>query len=44
MLITLVALFLLTDARRSFGVDALLASRPDAASDRSIARLLRWSV
>lgn len=44
MLIMLAALFLLTDAGRSVGVDAFLAPRLDAASDRRIARLLRWLV
>jgi thiosulfate dehydrogenase [quinone] large subunit len=44
MLIMLAALFLLTDAGRSFGADAFLAPRLDAASGRPIARLLRWLV
>ena len=44
MLITLAALFLLTDAGRSLGLDAFLVRRLDAASDRPTARLLRWLV
>ena len=42
MLITLPALFLLTDAGRSFGLDAFIVPRLDAARRRPIARLLRW--
>ena len=46
MLIVLPALFLLTDAGRSFGVDGFLAGPLDrAAADGSrLARLLRWFV
>jgi len=46
MLIMLPALFLLTGAGRSFGIDAFLAPRLDrAAKQRSgLARLIRWLV
>ena len=44
MLIMFAVLFLLTDAGRSFGADAFLAPRLDAASGHPIARLLRWLV
>jgi thiosulfate dehydrogenase (quinone) large subunit len=46
MLIMFPALFLLTDAGRSFGLDAFLAPRLDrAAADGSrLARLVRWLV
>jgi uncharacterized membrane protein YphA (DoxX/SURF4 family) len=46
MLIMLPALFLLTDAGRSFGVDAFLAPPLDRASARGsrLARLIRWLV
>src|SRR5262250_2525771 len=46
MLIMLPALFLLTGAGRSFGIDAFLAPRLDrAARERSgVARLIRWLV
>jgi thiosulfate dehydrogenase (quinone) large subunit len=46
MLITLPAIFLLTDAGRSFGLDAFLAPRLDRAADRGsrVARLVRWLV
>ncbi len=46
MLILLPAIFLLTDAGRSFGVDAFLAPMVDrrAAAGSRIARLVRWLV
>ncbi|MGH7321348.1 MAG: TQO small subunit DoxD, partial [Candidatus Rokuibacteriota bacterium] len=46
MLIMLPALFLLTDAGRSFGVDAFLAPPLDRAAARGnrLARLARWLV
>jgi uncharacterized membrane protein YphA (DoxX/SURF4 family) len=46
MLIMLPALFLLTDAGRSFGLDAFLAPRLDGAAARGsrLARLVRWLV
>jgi thiosulfate dehydrogenase [quinone] large subunit len=46
MLITFPALFLLTDAGRSFGVDALLAPPLDraAAGGHRLARIVRWLV
>ena len=46
MLIMLPAIFLLTDAGRSFGVDAFVAPRLDRAADRGsrVARLVRWLV
>jgi thiosulfate dehydrogenase (quinone) large subunit len=46
MLIMLPALFLLTDAGRSFGLDAFLAARLERAAARGsrLARLLRWLV
>ena len=44
MLIMLPVIFLLTDAGRSFGVDAFVAPRPDRAADGGsrVARLVRW--
>lgn len=44
MLITFPAVFLLTDAGRSFGLDALVAPRLEraAANGSRVARLLRW--
>jgi uncharacterized membrane protein YphA (DoxX/SURF4 family) len=46
MMIMLPALFLLTDAGRSFGADAFLARRLDraAAAGSRLARLVRWLV
>jgi len=46
MLLVLPAIFLLTDAGRSFGLDAFLAPRLDRAADRGsrVARLVRWLV
>src|SRR5262245_24343724 len=46
MLIMLPAIFLLTDAGRSFGLDGFLAPRLDRAADRGsrVARLVRWLV
>jgi thiosulfate dehydrogenase [quinone] large subunit len=46
MLITLPAIFLLTDAGRSFGLDAFVAPRLDRAADRGsrIAWAVRWLV
>jgi thiosulfate dehydrogenase [quinone] large subunit len=46
MLIMLPAIFLLTDAGRSFGLDAFTAPRLDRAADRGsrVARLVRWLV
>jgi len=46
MLIMLPVLFLLTDAGRSFGVDAFLAPPLDRAAARGsrLARLIRWLV
>ena len=44
MLITLPALFLLTGAGRSFGLDAFLVPRLEAARGHPIAQLLRWLV
>lgn len=46
MMIMLPAMFLLTDAGRSFGLDAFLAPRLEEAGVRGsrIARLLRWLV
>jgi thiosulfate dehydrogenase [quinone] large subunit len=41
MLITLPALFLLTDAGRSFGVDGFVAPRLATSPHRTV-RLLRW--
>jgi thiosulfate dehydrogenase [quinone] large subunit len=44
MLITFPALFLLTDAGRSFGLDSFLAPRLEraAAAGSRLARLIRW--
>ena len=46
MLIMLPALFLLTGAGRSFGIDAFLAPRLDRAAEQGsgVARLVRWLV
>ncbi|SRR6266540_3290618 len=46
MLIMMPALFLLTDAGRSFGVDAFVAPRLEgaAANDSRTAKLIRWLV
>ena len=46
MLIMLPALFLLTGAGRSFGIDAFLAPRLDRAAEQGsgLARLIRWLV
>jgi thiosulfate dehydrogenase (quinone) large subunit len=46
MLITLPVIFLLTDAGRSFGLDAFVAPRLDRAADGGsrVARLVRWVV
>ena len=46
MLIMLPALFLLTDAGRSFGVDSFLTPPLDRAATRGnrLARLIRWLV
>jgi hypothetical protein len=46
MLIMLAAMFLLTDAGRSFGMDAFVAPRLDraAANGSRVARLVRWLV
>jgi len=46
MLIMLAAIFLLTDAGRTLGIDAFLAPRLDGAADGGsrIARLVRWLV
>lgn len=46
MLIMLPAVFLLTDAGRSFGIDAFLAPRLDRATEQGsrVARLIRWLV
>jgi hypothetical protein len=46
MLIMLPAIFLLTDAGRSFGLDSFIAPRLDRAADRGhrVARLVRWLV
>ena len=46
MLIMFPALFLVTDAGRSFGLDAFVAPRLDraAAAGNSLARLVRWLV
>ena len=46
MLIMLPAVFLLTDAGRSFGIDAFLAPRLDRAAEQGsgVARLIRWLV
>jgi hypothetical protein len=46
MLIMLPALFLLTGAGRSFGIDAFLAPRLDRAAKQGsgLARLIRWLV
>jgi len=46
MLIMFPVVFLLTDAGRSFGVDAFLAPRLDraAANGSRVARLIRWLV
>jgi len=46
MLIMLPAVFLLTDAGRSFGIDAFLVPRLDRAAEQGsgVARLIRWLV
>ena len=46
MMIMLPALFLLTGAGRSFGIDAFLAPRLDRAAEQGsgVARLIRWLV
>jgi len=43
MVLTLPALFLLTDAGRSFGVDSWIAPRLEARR-HPIARVIRWVV
>jgi thiosulfate dehydrogenase [quinone] large subunit len=42
MLIALAAIFLFTDAGRSFGLDAFVVPRLDAHARQPIVRLLRW--